>query len=224
MKTTITIDNHIERLFLFVTGLKHYFIVLEHPWLRRYVVDANFDFNTLIMFSLFCLSYCCPSSMKIIVVTREKEEFLSLEESQRVWELQDQESQFQTQNLVQSQAFLRVSKNSLTVPAHKEQPQPSIHKKHSVPLSRIKDSPKPSPQLRIEDSLVPQAQEEQPQHLRSKLSLVNLPEPSLASGRDPEKDTPSRISQALRKGYSLKIKYRSSSSFRSSKERRARQA
>ena len=32
--------------------------------------------------------------MKIIVVIREKEEFLFLEESQRVWELQDQESQF----------------------------------------------------------------------------------------------------------------------------------
>ncbi len=264
VETTMAIDNHIERLFLFVTGLKHYPIVLGHPWLRRHAVDANFGSNTLTMSSPFCLSHCCPSPVKITAVTREEEEFLSPEESQRVWELQDQESQFQTQNLAQSQAFLRVSKNSLTVPAHKEQPQPSVHKEHPVPPSRIEDSPKPSPQLRIEDSLVPQAQEEQPQpsvhkehpvppsriedspkpspqlriedslvpqaqeeqpqHLRSKLPLVNLPEPSLASGRDPGKDTPSRISQALRKGYSPKIKYRSPSSFRPSKERRARQA
>ncbi len=224
VETTMAIGNHIERLFLFVTGLKHYPIVLGHPWLRRHAVDANFGSNTLTMSSPFCLSHCCPSPVKITAVTREEEEFLSPEESQRVWELQDQESQFQTQNLAQSQAFLRVNKNSLTVPAHKEQPQPSVHKEHPVPPSRIEDSPKPSPQIRIEDSLVPQAQEEQPQHLRSKLPLVNLPEPSLASGRDPEKDTPSRISQALRKGYSPKIKYRSPSSFRPSKERRARQA
>ncbi len=264
VETTMAIDNHIERLFLFVTGLKYYPIVLGHPWLRRHAVDANFGSNTLTMSSPFCLSHCCPSPVKITAVTREEEEFLSPEESQRVWELQDQESQFQTQNLAQSQAFLRVSKNSLTVPAHKEQPQPSVHKEHPVPPSRIEDSPKPSPQLRIEDSLVPQAQEEQPQpsvhkehpvppsriedspkpspqlriedslvpqaqeeqpqHLRSKLPLVNLPEPSLASGRDPGKDTPSRISQALRKGYSPKIKYRSPSSFRPSKERQARQA
>ena len=99
MKTTIIIDNYIERLFLFVTDLKHYLIILEYPWLRRHVVDVNFDFNILIIISLFCLSHYYSSSMKIIVITREKEEFLSFEESQRVWEHQNQESQFQTQNL-----------------------------------------------------------------------------------------------------------------------------
>ncbi len=83
----MAIDNHIERLFLFVTGLKYYPIVLGHPWLRRYAVDANFGSNTLTMSSPFCLSYCCPSPIKITAVTREEEEFLSPEESQRVWEL-----------------------------------------------------------------------------------------------------------------------------------------
>ena len=76
----MAIDNYIERLFLFVTGLKYYPIILGYPWLRRHTIDANFGSNTLTMFSPFCLSYCCPSPTKVLAVTKEEEEFLSPEE------------------------------------------------------------------------------------------------------------------------------------------------
>ena len=35
------LEGHVERFFLFVTGLKHYPIVLGHPWLGRHNAVAD---------------------------------------------------------------------------------------------------------------------------------------------------------------------------------------
>ena len=90
-KTTMALGGHIERLFLYVTGLNQYPIILSLSWLRCHEIDISFEFNTLIMFSFFCLAHCCSTSVTIHGVTWEEEDFLLLKESQRVWEHEDQE-------------------------------------------------------------------------------------------------------------------------------------
>ena len=90
-ETTMALGDHIERLFLYVTGLKQYPIITGLPWLRRHGVDASFEFNTLTMSSPFCLAHCCQSPVKIYGVTREEEDSVSFKDSQRIWELQDPE-------------------------------------------------------------------------------------------------------------------------------------
>ncbi len=87
----MTLEDHIERLFLYVIDLNQYLIIMSLSWLRRHEINASFEFNTLTIFSFFCLAYCCQTSVKIHEVTRE-EEFLFLKEFQRVWKLEDQET------------------------------------------------------------------------------------------------------------------------------------
>ena len=80
----MVISTYIERLFLYVTRLKYYLIVLGHPWLRRYDIDAKFGSNTLTISSPFYLKYYCPSPTVIHATTKEEEEFLSPKKFQRV--------------------------------------------------------------------------------------------------------------------------------------------
>ena len=77
----MVIGTYIERLFLYVTRLKYYLIVLGYPWLRRYDIDTKFGSNTLTISSPFYLKYCCPSPIVIHATTKEEEEFLSPKES-----------------------------------------------------------------------------------------------------------------------------------------------
>ena len=88
-ETTMALEGHTERLFLYVTGLNQYLIILSLPWLRRHGIDASFEFNTLIMSLSFCLTHCCPMPVTIHGVTWEEEDFLLPKESQRVWEHED---------------------------------------------------------------------------------------------------------------------------------------
>ncbi len=90
VKIIMTLENHIKRLFLYIINLNQYLIIMSFSWLRRHEINASFKFNTLTMFSFFCLAHCCQISVKIHEVTWE-EEFLSLKKFQRVWELEDQE-------------------------------------------------------------------------------------------------------------------------------------
>ena len=85
----LVLGNYVEKLFLYVTDLNQYFIILSLLWLCHYVINANFEFNTLIMFLLFCLTYCCHTSVTIFSATWEEEVFLFSKESQQVWELKD---------------------------------------------------------------------------------------------------------------------------------------
>ena len=61
----LALENHVEKLFLYVTDLNQYLIVLSLSWLRCHVIDANFEFKTLIMFLFFCLTHCCHTSVTI---------------------------------------------------------------------------------------------------------------------------------------------------------------
>ena len=86
---TMALRGHIKRLFLYVTGLNQYLIILSLSWLRRHGIDVSFEFNTLTIFLFFCLAHCCPTPVTIHEVTQEEEDFLSLKESQCVWEHED---------------------------------------------------------------------------------------------------------------------------------------
>ena len=76
-ETTMVLGNHVEKLFLYITGLNQYPIILGLPWLRRHEVDANFGSNTLTMSSSHCLKHCCASPVVIHALTRKEEDFLS---------------------------------------------------------------------------------------------------------------------------------------------------
>ena len=124
-ETILALGNHVEKLFLYVISLNQYLIILSLLWLHCYAIDANFEFNTLIMSLLFCLTHCCHISVTISGAIWEEETFLSLKESQQVWELKDQENQSPSDN-----------SNLVTVqPAHKE--QPSTQSAHREKLSSL---------------------------------------------------------------------------------------
>ena len=94
----LALGNYVEKLFLYVTDLNQYFIVLSLLWLRCHAINANFEFNILIMFLFFCLTHCCHISVTIPGAIWEEEAFLFLKESQQVWELEDQENQSSSDN------------------------------------------------------------------------------------------------------------------------------
>ena len=91
-ETILALGNHVEKLFLYVTSLNQYLIILSLLWLHCHAINANFGFNTLIMFLLFCLTHCCHISVTISGAIWEEEAFLFSKESQQVWELEDQEN------------------------------------------------------------------------------------------------------------------------------------
>ena len=61
------------------------------------------------MFLLFCLTHCCHILITISNTIWEEEVFLFSKESQQVWELEDQENQFlsDNSNLVTVQSALK---------------------------------------------------------------------------------------------------------------------
>jgi len=76
------------------------------------------------MSSPFYLAYCCHSLVKIYGIIKEEEEFLFPKESQRIWELQDQDLLIIILNdqvfLSSSSSFLQKTSFSILV-AHKKQ-------------------------------------------------------------------------------------------------------
>ena len=111
-ETILALENHVEKLFLYVISLNQYLIILSLLWLHCHAIDANFESNTLIMSLPFCLTHCCHTSVTIFSAIWEEEAFLFSKESQQVWELEDQENQSPSDN-----------SNLVTVqPARKEQP------------------------------------------------------------------------------------------------------
>ena len=68
-ETTLVLGAHTEKIFLFVTGLQHYPVVLGHPWLRRHGALADFANNDLLLSSEFCLNNCAPFPVKVKAIT-----------------------------------------------------------------------------------------------------------------------------------------------------------
>lgn len=80
----LNLNDHVETLFMYVTGLQHYSIVLSHSWLRRHGAIAHFENNTLSFSSPFCLQHCSLSPILIKVVFSFQEDFLTSEKSSSI--------------------------------------------------------------------------------------------------------------------------------------------
>ena len=127
----MTLEKHIERLFFYVTRLNQYLIVMNLSWFRRYVININFELNTLIMFSFFCLAHCCQTSVKIYDTTREEKEFLFCKKSQQIWKLQNQKNSIEINHVsMNSVSFLKKT-FSISVTHKKHFSFNFVHKKQS---------------------------------------------------------------------------------------------
>ncbi len=59
VEITMILDEHIERLFFYITELSQYFIIMSLSWLCHHVIDVNFEHNILILSFFFCLNHYC---------------------------------------------------------------------------------------------------------------------------------------------------------------------
>ena len=75
VEITIILDEHIEKLFFYVTELNQYLIIMNLSWLCCHVIDVNFEHNILILSFFFCLNHCCSFLVKIYDLNQQKENF-----------------------------------------------------------------------------------------------------------------------------------------------------
>ncbi len=73
---TMILDEHVKKLFFYVTELNQYLIIMSLSWLHHHFMYINFEHNTLVLFSLFCLSHCCQFLVKIYNLNRSEENLL----------------------------------------------------------------------------------------------------------------------------------------------------
>jgi hypothetical protein len=77
IEVIMNLSDYVEKIFLYVIKLKNYSIILNHSWLRRHNVIADFENNTLIFVLFFYLNHCCSHFIKLQVI--EKEFLISVE-------------------------------------------------------------------------------------------------------------------------------------------------
>ena len=215
------LEEHIERLFFYVTRLNQYFIVMNLSWLRRHVVDVNFELNTLIMFSFFCFAHCCQTSVKIYDITREEEEFLFFKESQQIWKLQDQENSIEINHV--SMNFVSSLKKTFSILI--------AHKKHSSFSFVRKKQSSYSTTHKRQFSFQSTRKKSFNNSVLLKFSFIHvllrfdsdLTQILLRFYSQVKQEDFSRVLQTIRKKHSFKIKYRSFSSLRIFVERRTSQ-
>jgi len=65
IKFTMILDEHVEKLFFYVIELNQYLIIMSLSWLHHHFMYINFEHNTFILFSLFCLNHYCQFFVKI---------------------------------------------------------------------------------------------------------------------------------------------------------------
>ncbi len=75
VEITMILDEHIKRLFFYVTELSQYFIVMNLSWLHHHVIDVNFEHNILILSFFFCLNHYCQTLVKIYDLNQQEENF-----------------------------------------------------------------------------------------------------------------------------------------------------
>jgi hypothetical protein len=79
----INIQDHKERIPMFVTKLGHYPIVLGIPWLRLHDVAVRFASNTVTFGSQYCLDHCQNTPVTVQGVTEEPPE--PIYEETKLW-------------------------------------------------------------------------------------------------------------------------------------------
>ncbi len=75
IEITMILDEHIEKLFFYVTKLSQYLIIMSLSWLCHHVIDVNFEHNILILSFFFCLNHCYQFFIKIYDFNQQEENF-----------------------------------------------------------------------------------------------------------------------------------------------------
>ena len=75
IEITMILDEHIKRLFFYVTELSQYLIIMSLSWLHHHVIDVNFEHNILILSFFFCLNHCYSFLVKIYDLNQQEENF-----------------------------------------------------------------------------------------------------------------------------------------------------
>ncbi len=75
IEITMILNEHIEKLFFYVTELSQYFIIMNLSWLRCHVIDVNFEHNILILSFFFYLNHCYSFFIKIYDLNQQEENF-----------------------------------------------------------------------------------------------------------------------------------------------------
>jgi hypothetical protein len=70
----MNIQDHKERIPMFITKLGHYPIVLGIPWLRLHEVAVRFASNTVTFGSQYCVNHCQEAPVPVQGVTEELSE------------------------------------------------------------------------------------------------------------------------------------------------------
>src|SRR2546423_11229393 len=63
------IGQYMEALFLFVTKLEYYSVILEHLWLKHHDVRIGFKFGTVMFDSEFCMEHCLKKPVVVKEIT-----------------------------------------------------------------------------------------------------------------------------------------------------------
>ncbi len=75
VEITMILNEHIERLFFYVTELSQYLIIMSLSWLHHHVIDVNFEHNIFILSFFFCLNHYCQFLIKIYDFNQQEENF-----------------------------------------------------------------------------------------------------------------------------------------------------
>ena len=83
------LKTHVKRLFLYVIDFNQYFIIMNFFWFRRHEIHVSFEFNTLIMFSIF-VCFIVAQFLSRFKKSFEKKKFLISQKFQRIWKFENQ--------------------------------------------------------------------------------------------------------------------------------------
>ncbi len=75
IEITMILDEHIKKLFFYVTELNQYLIIMSLSWLHHHVIDINFEHNILILSFFFCFNHYCQFLVKIYDLNQQEENF-----------------------------------------------------------------------------------------------------------------------------------------------------
>jgi len=77
-KVQMKIGQHTKALFLFVTKLEHYSVILEHPWLKHHDIRIGFKSSTVMFDSDFCMKHCLKEPVVVKGITSPIPELRSM--------------------------------------------------------------------------------------------------------------------------------------------------
>jgi hypothetical protein len=115
-KVGMNIQDHKERIPMFVTKLGHYPIVLGIPWLRLHDVAVRFASNTVTFGSQYCVNHCQKAPVTVQGVTEEPPE--PIYEERKLWTANIQKPTAFRGNIVMlngASIFLTVRRGKLTI-------------------------------------------------------------------------------------------------------------